>query len=290
MTASSRAGRPILISTLHDPDARVLPLLSAHGERLRLYDAVVVAATTATARSVRDALRSFGVQVAEEPPGAAGAGQRRALDEAAAGLSGPFFCCDLDRWLHWTTRFPDEIDELPDRIAAIRPAPWYVCIGRTTRAFATHPECQRLAERATNRALGHAVGRRLDATAGACWLSAEGAALVLRASIEGSKATDLEWPALVHRQDGRRLAGLRVEGLEFETATFFPREVAAAGGTSAWIRATYDRPEVWRDRLRLAADSVAALVRVLEAPVIVGDSSGAGPASSVGREGRSGSA
>ncbi|MDP9366607.1 MAG: hypothetical protein M3Q10_20665, partial [Chloroflexota bacterium] len=115
-----------------------------------------------------------------------------------------------------------------------------------------------------NRALSLAVGRRLDATAGACWLSPEGAELVLRGSIEASNATDLEWPALVHRADPRRLAFVALDGLAFETAAFFPAEVAAAGGEAAWIDDRYERPEVWRDRLTLAADSVAALCRVLE--------------------------
>ena len=128
---------------------------------------------------------------------------------------------------------------------------------------AEHPPVQRVAEGATNRALSLLVGRRLDATAGACWLAREGAELVLRESIEATNATDLEWPALVHRSDPRRLAFVATEGLEFETAAFHPDEVAAAGGEAAWVRARYERPEVWLDRLRLAADSVAAACRVL---------------------------
>jgi hypothetical protein len=122
---------------------------------------------------------------------------------------------------------------------------------------------QRSAERATNRALSLLAGRPLDAVAGACWLSGEGAALILRQSTEPTNATDLEWPALILRADPARLAFLRCEGLEFETAAFHLEEVAAAGGGAAWVRARYDQPEVWRDRLRLAADSVAAACRVL---------------------------
>ena len=59
----------------------------------------------------------------------------------------------------------------PERLLARRPRPWYVCLGRTRRAFATHPYVQRTTERATNRAASLALGRRLDATAGACWLT-----------------------------------------------------------------------------------------------------------------------
>jgi hypothetical protein len=51
--------------------------------------------------------------------------------------------------------------------------------------------------------------------------------------------------------------------LEFETAEFAADAVVASGGPAAWVRATYDRPEVWAARLRLAADAVDALARVL---------------------------
>ena len=83
--------------------------------------------------------------------------------------------------------------------------------------------------------------------------------MVLRGSVEPINATDLRWPALVHRPAPRHLTGLATERLEFETAAFFP----AAGGEAAWVRSACERSEVWRDRLRLAADSVAARCRVL---------------------------
>ena len=57
-----------------------------------------------------------------------------------------------------------------------RPAPWYVCLGRTARAFRTHPAAQRLPETASNIALSHVAGISLDAVAGAAWLTPEAAA------------------------------------------------------------------------------------------------------------------
>lgn len=254
-----------LVSTLHDPDGRLAPALTEHARLLGWYAAVHVAATETTSPALLDLLRRLGAAVQVQPPGRAGDGLRSAL-RTALPSSDRFFVCDFDRWLHWSGRFPDELDRLPERIERHRPRPWLVCLGRTARAWATHPEVQRQAEAATNRPLTLAAGRRIDATAGACWLSPEGAALVLAESIEPTKATDLEWPALVLRRAPRRLAYLATEGLEFETATFYPAEIAAAGGLAPWLHATYDRPAVWRDRLRLAADSVAALTRVLASP------------------------
>lgn len=252
-----------LAATLHDPEARLLPPLVERGDQLARYAAVAVAVTPETDPRLPALLRERGAVVV------AGAGEvgaaRRAAVEAAIELGdGDVLYCDFDRWLHWAGRFPEELATVPDQARRRRPRPWYACLGRTARAFASHPPVQRSAERATNRALSLLAGRRLDAVAGACWLSAEGAELILRESTEATNATDLEWPALILRANPARLAFVACEGLEFETAAFFPEEVVAAGGEAAWVRCRYDRPEVWRDRLRLAADSVAAACRVLD--------------------------
>ncbi len=251
-----------LAATLHDPDGRLLPALDRQADHLVGYEAVAVAATPQTDPRLLARLRQLGVLVV---PGEArvGVSRRTALRAARGAAGGDVLACDFDRWLHWSGRFPEELAGVPGRLRRRRPAPWYACLGRTARAFASHPPVQRVAERATNRVLSLLAGRRLDAVAGACWLSAEGAELILQRSVEPTNATDLEWPALVLRVDSRRLAALACEGLEFETAGFHGDEVAAAGGEAAWIRERYERPEVWRDRLRLAADSAAAACRVL---------------------------
>jgi hypothetical protein len=231
---------------------------------LAMYAAVVVAATAATDPRVTAALERLGARVV--PGGQTGEGRRAAL--AAAGLGqAAYLACDLDRWLHWERCWPQELAALPARIARLssggQPPPWYVCLGRTARALRTHPATQRLPEATTNRALSLAAGRPLDAVAGAAWLTPEAAAIVLAASREPTAATDLEWPALILRQDRDRVRGLRCEGLEWETPDFHAAKIAAAGGLEAWTRATFDTPEMWAARLRLAADSTAALARVM---------------------------
>jgi|GEM_PF-4627966 hypothetical protein len=77
--------------------------------------------------------------------------------------------------------------------------------------------------------------------------------MVLSWSVELSNATDGEWPATPPTEaqatawlhDPRRVLRTWCEGLEFETATFHPAEVEAAGGRDAWVRATYGTPEMW---------------------------------------------
>lgn len=254
---------PALLSTLHDPAGRLLGALRGRGAALADYAAVYVTVTDATHRGVVDELAARPVVVIGGKNDQVGAARRRALQMAFDDGHTTMLYCDFDRWLHWVGCRPEELAGLPARLAGRRPSLWYVCLGRTRRAFATHPYVQRVAEGATNHTISLAVGRRLDATAGACWLSADGAAVILSHSREPTNATDLEWPALIYRADRRRLGYVAAEGLEFETVEFFGPEVEGAGGVAPWQRAHYERPEVWQTRLRLAADSAGVLCDVL---------------------------
>ena len=255
----------IAVLLVHDPDGRYIGPFEERQTGFSAYEAVFAAVTQTTHPALVGALDRSGAIICITRPAEVGVSQRSVLDLVGRHVgSAGVLSCDFDRWLHWRGTFPDELESVPVQIATMRPAPWYVCVGRTARAFATHPLVQRRAESATNRALRSASGKRLDATAGACWLSPKGLDLVLAESVERTKATDLEWPGIILRADRRRLGGIRTEGLEFETSEFYGEEVRAVGGIASWLTTTYDQPAMWRDRLRLAADSVGALTRVLD--------------------------
>jgi hypothetical protein len=224
---------------------------------------VSVAATVVTDSRVTNRLQALGVQVVEG--GATGAARRAALEAIPSELASSNI--DFDRWLHWLIAWPDELGGLSARIERVAArqgvAPWCIVLGRTARAFATHPQVQRLPETATNRTLSLTAGKPLDAVSGAVWLSAEGREIVLASSVEESAATDLEWAGLILRQDPARLHGLRFEGLEWETPDFHAAAIAEAGGLERWVRATFDTPTMWTSRLQLSAASVSALQRVM---------------------------
>ena len=253
----------VLLATVHDPDGRMLAALDERGQMLERYGEVLVTVTDATDNRLFRRLEEFGATIVPTRLEPVGNSLRALLRAALTTERSSYLYCDFDRWLHWSGTFPQELVGVPARIALEFPNAWYMCIGRTERAFASHPEVQRVAESATNRALEIASGRFLDATGGACWVSRQGAAVILRGSHEETKATDLEWPALILNADPLCLGGLLVDGLEFETAEFYEQEARELGGVDAWVRVTYETPRMWRERLRLAADSVAALARVL---------------------------
>lgn len=253
------------VATLHDPDGASLPYLDRSDVRAALgwYPVVSVAATVVTDARVTTRLGDLGVQVVEG--GATGVARRAALEAVPTDLASSNI--DFDRWLHWLTAWPEELEGLSARIERVvarqQVAPWCVVLGRTARAFATHPQVQRLPETATNRTLSLVAGRPLDAVSGAVWLSPEAREIVLAQSIEESAATDLEWAGLILRQDPARLHGLRFEGLEWETPDFHAAAISEAGGLEPWVRETFDTPAMWTSRLQLAAASVSALQRVM---------------------------
>lgn len=255
-----------LAGTLHDPEGRLRAMFASSAAHLAHYAHISVVATAATDRDLVAALRAAGVRVLHNGDERAGENRRQAIADATTLEANSIFSCDFDRWLHWAQAFPDELAALGPRIASNCADAWYVCLGRTPRAYATHPLVQRVAEEATNHPLSLALGRQVDATAGASWLSREGADILLRSSIEPTLATDTEWPLLVHSVDPTRVAYLACEGLEFETADRYGPEIEAAGGLASWTERTYETPEVWHWRLRLAADSSAAICRVLDGP------------------------
>lgn len=255
-----------LATTVHDPEARLIDLLQKHAANLRgTYAHAAASVTPQTSGGTIDALRAAGIEAIVGNSAGIGASRRLAVAAVTDTGANSIHYCDLDRLLHWRETWPQELSDLPAKLEASRPAPMYACLGRTTRAFGTHPKVQIACEDGTNRGVSAAFRRRSDVTAGSAWLSAEGARLVLARSIESSNATDGEWPAIVWLHDPRRVLQTWCEGLEFETATFHPAEVEAAGGRDAWIRATYDTPEAWANRLGLASATVAAVVRVLGA-------------------------
>jgi hypothetical protein len=252
---------PALVSTLHDPMGLYLQAIRERGHMLAWYPGVYVSATDSTDPRVIEALRTLGAVVRLRPERDPGAARLESLKLGMVDGHRRYLYCDFDRWLHWMGYDPIEARAAPV-YAANRPGrPWFVCIGRTVRAFKTHPEVQQLAERATSRALELVIGRKVDATAGSSWMSREAAEIIAKYSTEPTMGTDLEWPALVWRHDPTKLEMTRAHGLEFETAEFAPR--VAEIGLEAWMAETYDTPAMWRMRFQLATDSIAALDRVL---------------------------
>lgn len=251
-----------LAVTVHDPDGRWLERFDPGLKEVSAYyTAKAAACTQATGVDTVSALQEAGFRVHISPEGRTGQARRDAMGTLLLDDSFDLVhYADLDRLLHWHYAFPEELRATLNS----EPASHYVALGRTERAWETHPQIQILAEKLTNQAFAAALGieGETDLVAGSALFSRQGAETVVRLSIELTGATDLEWPALILRELGNFPEFRQVDGLEFETPDYFAPEIEAAGSVQEWIKKTYSRPEVWATRTKLALDSINALRRV----------------------------
>ena len=222
---------------------------------------VVLASGATTDRSVAE-LRAAGAIVERQADAPAtierlGAVRRAALALGLRTRGQHFHFCDWDRVLHWAARYPDELGEVISKI------PRYDCLilGRTARAFATHPRVQRDTESIVNHCFGLVWGQELDVTAASRGFSRAAVERIVEGCDEPTLGNDCAWPLFLRRDVELRIGYLRTEGLEWETPDRYVDQIAAMGGPTRWLSAHDADVARWADRLELARIEVDALRR-----------------------------
>lgn len=253
----------VLVATLHDPDgrlyaqiARVLPVLT------NLFDGIAIQATHASQERLIALLTGAGALVRRELPEhfvgymLLGRPRRDALEFALERELTSMLFCDFDRALHWAEFYPDELARIIPYIQEYD----FIVLGRTERAFASHPRIQRDTEAIVNHVYAQVSGLAWDITAAARGLSRRAAAALLAGCHEESIGTDGVWPLFLQQAGGFSLGYIATEGLEFETPDRFGDEVAAAGGLEPWLARLDADPRLWAQRLAMAHAEVEALL------------------------------
>jgi hypothetical protein len=251
-----------LVSLLHDPQGRQLLAARNHISTLKqLYSQVVIVATTETKTDYIEELHQEGFLLQVTKVGELGQRRREALAFGLQVGASHVHYCDFDRVLHWVGAYPLELKNILQQIVRCD----FVIIGRTQRAFETHPRVQQEMERITNHVCSLAFGQSVDVTAGSCATSRETAELILRHSKALTNATDTEWPMIVKLFSDATIRFLQVEGLEFETLDYHQEEIHSVGSPELWIQLTYDSSiEMWYSRMKLALESIEAINTVKE--------------------------
>jgi len=182
---------------------------------------------------------------------------RRATVELALQSACDFiFYCDFDRALHWMEYHPQELREVTRQITAFD----FTVLGRTPRAFATHPRIQRDTEEIINHVFARITDRAWDVTAASRGLSRRAAEVIVTGCLDDQISVDVTWPLCMQQRGGFTFGYVETEGLEFETPDRFPGEVAQAGGVAAWSEQLDDDPQHWTNRLELARVEVEAMI------------------------------
>jgi len=181
-------------------------------------------------------------------------GRHAALQRALDFPGSHIHYADLDRLLHWMEAYPAEWAQT----LAVIPGHDCLILGRTLRAWATHPRALGETERSINEVFSHLLGQAMDFGAGSRGFSRPAVEFLLTNSPPGhAPGTDAEWPVLLHR-GGFTVDYLAVEGLEWETP-----DRAAGGVASEEVRreaaAAYDQDtRHWLARTALALEIIQA--------------------------------
>ena len=255
-----------LVATINDPRNRLASLTRQHLPAiLDLYRGVTLLCSQATSPEAIALLRDLGASVTRDEDGPdrhfyIGRKRRQLLRLGLATDADYLHLCDFDRALHWAATYPHELDQTVAAMSGYE----LLVLGRTPRAFETHPPYQTQTEAPVNYIFGLVYGQEMDVTAGSRALSRRAAECLVAHSQELGVGVDAEWPLLLRRVDGMKIGYRACEGLEFETADRFGSEIEAAGGPAAWVEAMNSNPRRWVYRLRMAIEIAEAAARFVE--------------------------
>jgi hypothetical protein len=261
------------IAIHHDPDGRCNWLLKQHLPDLRTMfkdSFVVVTQTTFNNLETRSLLESAGFRITVRSSGREAQNGTAAHISLVAGYDRGqgnylFFGC-LDRTLHWLHHYPEELQRV---LTNGMQDSDYIVVGRTERAFLTHPLVQQQPETETNMAASRLLNLPdIDVAAG-CRMMTKPAAreivqLLARKNIftnRGIDVSDSLWPLIVHLE-GQKVGSIRTEGLEFETPDQYGEEIRELG-YEKWVEANFT-PANLAIREQRVAESTRVMLELAE--------------------------
>lgn len=247
----------------HDPRGRLHKQIQKVLPAIRpMFKGIAVYASAAVQEEALSYFAQVGAKVQQDGTtrgGKIGLARRKAVMMALETKCTHILYCDSDRLFHWAETYPAELEQVIGQIVKYD----LTILGRTQRAFETHPRPQRETEAIVNRVFALASQKNWDVTVGARGLSRRAAGAILNGCPDEKLSTDVSWPLFLQRLGGYTFGYLEVEGLEFETADRFLDEVAAAGGMQAWIARIENDPWQWAHRLEMARTEIKAMLPYL---------------------------
>jgi hypothetical protein len=254
----------ILTSTLHDPDLRLynltnecLPIIN------RIFPKKIVCCTPSTGEKIitllkregfnifignnRDKLFNYKIAI------------REALNKLNDIIQQRVMYIDFDRLLHWVRYYPNELTELLSNNINVE----YLHIGRTSRAFKTHPPTQMETEGIINEIGSKILGfSQIKDLISVCFIFTN--------SI-GRKILDMQnntltgfyssWP-IVFWKTAKSKEYIEVEGLEWETSDQYKEEISKQG-YDEWLK-EFQSPQEWKKRVSLLHDGLTELSALVE--------------------------
>lgn len=238
----------------HDPEGRLiddvrraLPLLTD------IFEGVAICASPQANTQALQLWQSVGAQVEVESRGddapmyRLGAARRTAVTLALQGGPDHALYCDGDRIVHWAQQYPDELRQV---VAAVQQYDFTV-LGRSQRAFDSHPGVQRDTEGIVNTVFRRVTGLAWDMGSGSRGVSRRALEAIRAHCDDDTICVDVTWPLCLREQAAFDLGYLMTEGLEFETGDGYGHQ-RTEGDYARWLDSLDDDPHRWAYRTKVA--------------------------------------
>lgn len=255
----------VLACTHHDPNGRLWPLAQSALPTLKeMFTEVVFWVSCHTSPQTLQQLQKMGVHaqqnLVESDPPLYGQDRRCVIEEACGLGAKHILYCDSDRVFHWVNHYPYELAHIIAMLANYD----LLVLGRTERAFSTHPKSQQDTEQMVNHLFQQVSGQKWDITTAARGLSRQAAITLMAESVDDTIGVDASWPLLLLQQPTLTTGYVTTEGLEFETADRNTAEIQQAGSLEQWKEQIANNPHEWLFRLRFAQDEIQAMLPFLK--------------------------
>ncbi len=249
----------LLCSTFHDPEFRLKSLLNKVASIIiKFFSKTVICLTPTTSEEVYKFLSQEGFKIVIEPSIRNVDTYRKAIIETLNKIEKPqtekIFYIDFDRLIHWIDAYPNEfIDLINNRIDVD-----YLHIGRTLRAFETHPLTQQKTEFIVNEIGSKVLGfsKTIDIISVCCIFTKELGEKLMDIKNETATGFYCTWPLLFWNWATKKQY-IEVEGLEWETPDRFKAEIANLGFNN-WMN-QFQSPNEWEKRVRYLHESLLEL-------------------------------
>ncbi|NMC36599.1 hypothetical protein GYA49_06170 [Candidatus Beckwithbacteria bacterium] len=239
------------VSTFHDPVGDTSTVfLQKHAETIKsLFPDIAIAVTDATNSNLLNLLDHLKIPYQKTLTGKGSLSRRRALETGLQSQAQTFFHIDLDRLLFWLDQYPQELEKVLQQCKNLNNQ--FLVIGRTVKAWQSHPIWQQEPEALTNQAISRELGVKLDVTAG-CYAFDRTIAQIITQTAQGeaSCVSDIEW-VMIAKHIGAQILSIKVDGLSYETKLIFGQ-----------ARASQPAGNYESSRQKLAEQTIAMIEKV----------------------------
>jgi len=257
---------PALAMLYHDPDGKLRDQIDRSAPLLTdIFSDIAICASVVANPSALHRWREAGAlidqETADDTPAyqRLGRARRRAVKLALDHQTSHILYVDGDRVLHWVEHYPDELRRMATAILDHD----FTVLGRTARAFASHPGVQRDTEGIVNKVFARATGLQWDVGSGSRGLSRRAIEAIDAHCPDDTISVDVTWPLCLRKLGGYRLGYVLAEGLEFETGDGYDHQRAETNDYHHWLDNLDNDPQRWAFRLRLAQLHVEKLIEYL---------------------------